>query len=72
MRLAGALGSAEIFGEQNDPQRRDAEAQDAMAWEVAGDLLRKLGHPEPAQEAAGETEDGEAESKEAEDKKAKE
>lgn len=43
-----------------------------MAWEVAGDLLRKLGHPEPAQEAAGETEDGEAESKEAEDKKAKE
>lgn len=64
-----AIASEKAWREE---RRRDVEAQDAMAWEVAGDLLRKLGHPEPAQEAARETEDGEAESKEAEDKKAKE
>ena len=59
-----AIASDEAWREE---RRRDVAAQHAMAWEVAGDLLRKLGHQEPAQEAAGEPKDGEAGSEKAEE-----
>lgn len=67
-----AIATDEAWREE---RRKDVAAQNAMLWEVAGDLLRKLGHRDPAQDAQEQAVtaelQGEGEEAEAEDAESK-